>query len=249
MVVSMDLGEDLEEQVKRAVDACVEELGVERPDMEKIGEALGVARNYAPKVKQDKNAANKQRKPGADPRYYAIAAEEIDLHELVGSIMEKDEAAKAVWSTWVREKREPHATIVHVKSREGENQLIWEACKELNRFQPLFHFRLGSLLWDGRVMALTVEDLSFASPLPSQAQVDEDGEIPEAQGEAEEFLKNLPGEIRDRLHITIGMKDKSVLPVEARDLVGRWREAKLEGINERKLVDVWGRGRLQGLFA
>ena len=61
VVVPMDLGEDLEEQVKRAVDACVEELGVERPDMEKIGEALGVARNYTPKVKQDKKGLENQR--------------------------------------------------------------------------------------------------------------------------------------------------------------------------------------------
>lgn len=242
--IPMEIEENLEDALKRAIDACVEILGVERPDAEKVGEALSLARTYTPKVKQ----RTQERKGGAEPRYYAFLPE-MNTQELVNSVMEDsgDGKGKEFWEELVKNKRvgerPPHTTIVHTKSKEGENAAVWEECKEIYGLSPppIFKFRLGHLLWDDRVMAFTVKDLSVA-PL-----ADGEAEPEEWREDVERFVEKLPGDIKERMHITVGTKNKDISPVEARDLVGRFNEGKTEGIGSKELSEVWVRGRLQGL--
>ena len=52
VTVEMDVEEDLESALRRVVDACVEISGVERPDTEKMGEAMAVIRGYQPATKK-----------------------------------------------------------------------------------------------------------------------------------------------------------------------------------------------------
>jgi tRNA ligase len=103
------------------------------------------------------------------------------------------------------------------------------------RAPPLFAFRLGHLIWDERVMAFTVEDLAVSQ------------DEPEPYEQGVEFVLRLPKETAERLHVTIGTRDKDINPVEARDLVERWR-AGAPDINAIPLDNVFVKGRLKGLF-
>ncbi|KAJ3545835.1 hypothetical protein NM688_g5583 [Phlebia brevispora] len=100
---------------------------------------------------------------------------------------------------------------------------------------PLFSCKLGHVVWDDRVMAVTVSDLSVSS----------DEEDPDAKGV--EFAVQLPDEIREKMHVTVGTKTDDIRPVEARDLVARWKQGD-EGIASCELQDVWVKGRIKGLF-
>ena len=53
-VVETDINDDLEHALDRVVDGCVRILGFEKPDREKIGLALAVARGYEPTKKKGK---------------------------------------------------------------------------------------------------------------------------------------------------------------------------------------------------
>ena len=47
-IVEMELGESLEESVKRAVEGCVAVMGLEMPSDGKIQEGLNAVKGYAP---------------------------------------------------------------------------------------------------------------------------------------------------------------------------------------------------------
>lgn len=51
-VVEMKLGESMEDAVRRAVEGCVDVLGLEMPSDEKIQEALDVVKSYASAVEK-----------------------------------------------------------------------------------------------------------------------------------------------------------------------------------------------------
>ena len=46
--IEMDIGEDLEHSLARAIDGVVRELRLPRPDPERVGAALAKARGYEP---------------------------------------------------------------------------------------------------------------------------------------------------------------------------------------------------------
>ena len=46
--IEMDIGEDLEHSLARAIDGIVRKLGLPRPDAERVGAALAKARGYMP---------------------------------------------------------------------------------------------------------------------------------------------------------------------------------------------------------
>ncbi|KIO24415.1 hypothetical protein M407DRAFT_8978, partial [Tulasnella calospora MUT 4182] len=70
---------------------------------------------------------------------------------------------------------------------------------------PAFKFRLAELVTNGSVMAVVVEEMEGT---------DEAGQ---------EFLRELPQEVRQRLHITIGTKSKEIDPYEGKLLVEKWK--------------------------
>ncbi|KAH9830093.1 RNA ligase-domain-containing protein [Rhodofomes roseus] len=251
--VSVEMGweESLEDGLARAVDACVRILGVQKPDQEKFGEALAVARGYRPKATAKKPAASEQgkkkEKKEPPPRYYGVLAE-VDLESVLKkrfSAEDVSQSGKAFWERLVKDKRvtpRPHVTIVHSKSL-PEQTALWELCRGLQgpaSHPPLFSFRLGHVVWNDRIMAATVVD--FAVSLD-----DVDGE---AQKKGLDFVLKLPAELRDRLHITVGTRDKAVAPVEARDLIWEWRQkgsAAVPGVGSVVLKDAWVKGRVKGL--
>ncbi|EIN08726.1 hypothetical protein PUNSTDRAFT_67333 [Punctularia strigosozonata HHB-11173 SS5] len=237
--IEMSLEDTPEQALRRAVDGCVRVLGVPPPSDDRIAEALTVARGYAPTVKHpDKN---KGKKDASTPRYFGLLPE-MDVEKVVDDAIVRAEVSaegRAFWDKLVEQKRvakRPHVTIVHSKSLPHEKDL-WGRCTTLHASTkpPLFSFRLGHLVWDDRVMALTVEDLAVSKDVPD----------PYEEGVA--FLVKLPKEVAGRLHITVGTRDKDVNPVEAKDLVQRWRNGDSD-VNAVPLDKVFVKGRLKGLF-
>ncbi|KAH8089916.1 RNA ligase-domain-containing protein [Cristinia sonorae] len=242
VTVEMDIQEDLESALRRVVDACVETLGVPRPDAEKMGEAMAIIRQYKPSAPA---LPQKWQKPAAEPRYYALVPH-FDVLGLVPRLIEAGgapEGLKKFWGELVEGQRvgerTPHVTIVHAKGlAEAGNKKLWELCRTLTGQSnpPLFSFKLGEVVWDGRVMAVTVEDLAV------------DGDRREPSKEAVELVVKLPAELRPVLHITLGTSHQSILPFEAKALVQQWRNGARKGIQSVELKDEWIKGELKGLF-
>ncbi|OCH84021.1 hypothetical protein OBBRIDRAFT_892032 [Obba rivulosa] len=238
--VEMDLEENLEDALARAVDACVRILGVPRPSAERVGEALAIARGYAPKTKKPDDP---KKKAPPKARYFGILAE-VDLQDVLGRrVAEPDASAesKAFFKKLEGGKRiakRPHVTIVHSKSLPAEQEL-WDRCMGLHSLAvpPLLRFRLSRLVWNDRVMAAVVSDLAVCN------------EEEDVDGKAQDFVLKLSQEVKERLHITVGTKDDSVPPVEAKDLVLEWKkQGDTSEIQSVELKDVWVKGRVKGLM-
>ncbi|EPQ53735.1 hypothetical protein GLOTRDRAFT_78807 [Gloeophyllum trabeum ATCC 11539] len=244
--VEMKFDDTLEQAVNRVVDACVKILGVPRPSPEKIEEALQAAKGYAPRVKNNGKDKGKKAKTPGPPRYFGLLPE-VDCEDLLSKIMEGGsfdvpESARTLYEAMRDENRiskRPHVTIVHSKSLPAESDL-WERCMNIYRLPtgPLFEFKLGHVVWNDRIMAITVEDLRVASEGDAQQQ------------EGHEYVSKLPPEVRDRLHITVGTRDPTVAPVEAKTLVEKWRKGEKVGVSGSiPLQDTFAKGRLKGLFS
>lgn len=236
-VVDMDVEEPLEDALARAVDGCVRILGVPKPSAEQMGEALAIARGYAPQ----KTETGVKKITVAPPRYYALLPE-IDLENVLekrfaeGDVSQDGVEFFAELKKGKRVTERPHVTLVHEKSLPAEEPL-WSRCKEIFALPspPLFSFKLGHAVWNDRIMAVTVSDLSVSS----------DEQAANAKGV--EFVAQLPQEVKEKLHVTVGTKNKDVAPVEARDLVARWKQGE-KGISSCELKDVWAKGRVKGLL-
>ena len=257
-IVEMKLGESLEDAVKRAVEGCVAVMGLEMPSDEKIQEALDVVRGYAPKGKKADDPKDKKK---LKPTYYGLLPE-IDLEELLdGALANKDQSVNNFWKrlkTNHRVTKRPHVTIIHKSSIDTERDL-WDRCTALYQMStgvPLFKGTLRDVVWDGRVMAITVEHFDVvvdegaagagagaegSSSSGSESKNDEQGR---------EFVSNLPDNVRSRLHITVGTSNDGIKPVEAKSMIERWRggEGGDTNIKSIKLDDdkvVYG--RIKGL--
>ncbi|KAI0064052.1 RNA ligase [Artomyces pyxidatus] len=236
--IEMDLTESLEDSVERAINGCVAILGLQKPDREKIGEALAVVRGYAPSTIQPEGKKPKTRAP----RYFGLLPE-LDLPDVLGQQLSGQivpPKSKEFWEHLKEAKRvapRPHITIVHSKSLPGEVEL-WDRCMALHRTPnpPLFRIKLGHVVSNDRVMAVTVDAL----------QVD-DVESDEGQ-EGREFVTKLWDETRQRLHITVGTRNADILPVEAKDLVEKWRRGKADKDTQvAPLEAIYVKGRIKGL--
>lgn len=246
--IEMDVCEPLEAAVARAVDGCVNILGVERPSQEQIDEAVAVAKEYAPATtKKETDQHEKMAKVPALPRYFGILAE-LDCEALIAHQIEQGEDipydGKAFWRKLVSDKRitkRPHVTIVH-RAGLPEDADLWERCSTLDRLPapPLFSFYLGHIVWNDRVMALTVEDLKLAKVPENDTDLGQ---------EKHEFVSKLPHEIRDSLHVTVGTLDADVSPYEAKGLVEAWRKGKRTGIGALELEGFSVKGRIRGLMS
>jgi len=252
-VIEMDVcTESLEESVKRAIDGLLPLLSdLQRPNEGQIAEACDFALGHKVTVKKG-GIPTKTRDKG--PRYYGLLPE-IDMPEIVGEAVLRSDApaeARKFWETLKEEKRytpRPHVTIVHSKWLPAE-QPLWDACVAVTRHpdfnkvndtsilvSPMFCFSMGSLLCDGDVMALTIENLRIRE----NQQGDTGHDV------ATGLLNSMSKELKNKLHVTVGMRDDSVLPMLAGDMVTRWREGKQAGIKEIPLGDQAGCGRVKGL--
>ena len=237
--IEMDIEEPLEDALARAVDGCVRILGVRRPSVEEIGQALAVARSYAPTTKREINGKKNKTKT---PRYYALLPE-VDVERLLDKRMKDDDVSqrgKGLYHILKASERvtdRPHITLVHEKGLPGDIEL-WERCKAIFALPtpPAFSIKLGHVVWNDRVMAITVSDFTVSTE-------DQD---PDAKGA--EFVGHLPEQLRERLHITVGTKNKDIPPVEAMYLVERWKKGEA-GIESCPLEEIWVNGRIKGLLS
>ncbi|KAI0303896.1 RNA ligase-domain-containing protein [Russula brevipes] len=196
-IIEMDLTEDLEHSLARAIDGVVRVLGLPRPNVERVGAALAKARGYKAPHTDAKQVA-KARPP---PRYFAILAE-IDLVDALESqISHAEGPLRDFWDMLKRTGRLP------------ESLSLWERCTALYALPtpPLFRVRLGHVVANERIMAATVEELTVDNSEEDEGQV------------GSTFVSQLDPEVRQRLHITIGTKDPSVPPIEA---IAWWNHSK-----------------------
>lgn len=257
--VDMEIEDDLEEMVKCAVDGLWKliggpdgMLGGEKPDVEKIREAVAKVGEYkaqrnntATAIKEAKDTRKGKEKEDKPPRYYGLLPE-LDLDEVLGGVFTNVDAAEGKWKDgaefWNKLKKgkrlstRPHITIVHSKSLPDE-QDVWDHSAKVHAAltSPLFECNLGKVLWDGRVMVLTVDKLELVS----------DSE----EGEGKRLLEVLPEATRRRLHVTVGTENAGIPAVEGKMLVERWRDGEKEdkGVYEIDLGEVVVTGRLKGL--
>ena len=243
-VVEMDITEDLEHALDRAVDGCVRILGLEKPDQEKVGLALAAARAYEPAKKKEERKEKEKAKKGKPPRYYGFVPE-VDLLELLDPVFsapgDADTAdGKQFFTDLKKDGRiteHPHITIVHSKALDSGPewaQPLWDHCSELclSPTPSTFRFNLGPVVWNDRVMAITVDEVAPAS------DDDETGES---------FVDQLPQEVRKILHITVGTGRKDILPFEAHALMGDWRNGKC--IKSAQLTNIPVEGHIRGLLS
>ncbi|KAG5641321.1 hypothetical protein DXG03_005490 [Asterophora parasitica] len=241
-VIEMDVEEGLEDAVRRAVDGIVRVLGLEPPSEKKVMEALKAIDTYKPKVKK----SNEKKKEKESVRYYGLLAE-VDLEHVLWTRLgaaanaqgAEDEGAR-VWGVMKgagRVAKRPHVTLVHRNSLPAEED-SWKKCAALQAAAnpPLFRARLGHLVWNTRVMALTVDDLEVVDEKLAGVE------------KGKEFLEQLSKELKQRLHITVATKHASIPAVEAKTLVEAWRKGEAsEDIHAIKLDDVFATGRIKGL--
>jgi tRNA ligase len=237
-VIDMEIEENLDEAVRRAVNGVVKVLGLVPPSEEKITESLGAIERYAPKNKKP----DEKRKKGDPTRYYAFLPE-LDVSEYLDKIFadadEEDESRRA-WDLLKLGNRvtsRPHVTIVH-KNNIDENRAVWDRCAALHAIPvnpPTFTATLGKAMWNGRVMAITIDSVGLE---------DAGGVV----GKGKEFLKNLPAELEHRLHITVGTARAGILAVEAMQMVLDWNQGSREGVIIQDLDDTVVRGQIKGLI-
>ncbi|TRM62270.1 RNA ligase-domain-containing protein [Schizophyllum amplum] len=240
-VVDMDMADPMEDAIKRAVDGVVRVLGLPAPSPEKLQEGIAAALGYKPKVKKaaepklEKAKAKAQDKP---PRYFGLLAE-VNLKQALGEAFDAQPKQAEFWRELhdgSRVTARPHVTIVHSKSLPAEGEL-WERCRALHELPvpPLFRFTVRHVIWNGRVMALPVEDLVLEEET-GQAQ------------EGADFVAKLNHEARDKLHVTVGTRGSNVAPVEAKDMVEKWRKGdkKVSVLDLKEPLVV--KGRIKGMW-
>jgi tRNA ligase len=265
-VVDMSMADGLAESVERAVEGVVRVLGLPAPGAEKVREGVERARAYAVagaaegsndngakdkgkgkgKAQEKKPAAQEEKKKKTKgPRYYGLLPE-VALESLLAGPVAQEPTGAALYAHLVKEKRvavRPHVTLVHSKGlEEAGAQDLWARCAALDTLDAkaadaaVFTCTLGSVVWNERVMALTVDDVRL--------------ETESTKGQAgAEFVSTLSEEVRKRLHITVGTRNASIAAVEGKALVESWRAGKTAGIKSLSLGGVTAKARVQGLFS
>ncbi|KAG6837484.1 hypothetical protein H0H93_009027 [Arthromyces matolae] len=251
-VIEMEVEENIQAAVRRAVNGCVAVLGLEQPTEEKIGEALAAITSYKPHVKTGDDEKKKKTKDGS--RYYGLLAE-VDLEEELGTRLASIANASGVEGDAVsfwgvvkgagRVTQRPHVTIVHRNSLPAEKD-VWDNCAAIHMMEnpPLFKLKLGHLVWNARVMALTVDKLVVVE------EEGYDGE--EATGKGKKFLDSLSEDLMRRLHITVGTKNAQIKAVEAKSLIETYRKGESSDasgpIRSISLDDIVVSGRIKEML-
>ena len=214
-VVDMDVAEDLEASVRRAVRSCVDVIKLPQPSEKKITDALAAIEAYAPAT----TGPTKAKKKPQNARFYALVPQTTDIRSLLDARLTQPNVPRAMvefWGALKGAKRcttAPHITIVHRNSLTTERAL-WERCGVIAGLAkpPVFAARFTHVLCTNDVMALVVDGLAEAIPAGNGEQA------------GAEFVTQLAHVVRSRLHVTVGTRADSVKAVEAKALVQRWRE-------------------------
>lgn len=273
-VVKMSVGieEGLEEQVMRAAKGIAKVLDLEEPSEKQIADALKEVEEYTPKTKKaraeskDKGKGETKKKGKDETRYYGLLPE-VDLRGVLDERLAKEDVDEAMKSAWEKLKKDnrvtkrPHVTIVHRKSLVNPvDQEVWDRCAGLQEVEVegngvMFSGKLGKVIWNGRVMALTFEELAVAQDAVSidtegnHDDADKEKSMQPAGQQGAEFVSKLPAQVRDRLHITVGVKSGDIPPVEAKALVEAFRRDELkDGTKIYGLEEIKVEGRIKGLF-
>jgi tRNA ligase len=184
-VIDMKIEEDLEEAVRRAVNGVVKVLGLQPPSEEKIAEGLSAIERYTPEIRRQTKRERKATRHDIMPCSRNWIYSSIWTKYSPMSI--KRTSLKGAWDLLKlgnRVTERPHITIVH-KNDIDANRALWDRCAALHAIPvnpPMFKATLGKVMWNGRVMAVTVDGLAL----------EDAGEI---AGQGEEFLSNLPAEV------------------------------------------------------
>jgi tRNA ligase len=100
---------------------------------------------------------------------------------------------------------------------------------------PLFKFNLGHIVWNKRIMAVTVDNIELATTAGTNP--------------GQEFISSLSQNTKDRLHITVGTMGQNIPAVEGKSLVKDWRNGvKNDDVRSIDLEGVVAMGRIKGLF-
>ncbi|EJT99576.1 hypothetical protein DACRYDRAFT_23672 [Dacryopinax primogenitus] len=221
--VMMDPRDELEGNIRRAVELLAPIMGWEMPTDEKLKAAIEVARDYkaGARTKEDAEAGKKKK-----VQYYAILAE-LDLPALLGALLTAKSVDPGLTKFWEhltstgRVNKRPHVTLVHANDDTiPEKATFWDACAQVasSPTPPRYEFVISHVLTDGKVMALVVD--------PDSVRV-------QTQGGSAEWPSG-PGWDGDRvkmLHITVGTQGDKVKNVEGGRLVRAWREGKTGGVS------------------
>jgi tRNA ligase len=132
-----------------------------------------------------------------DVRYYCLLPE-VDLEELLDrAFANENQSNKDFKDLWTQLKTDhritnwPCVTIVHKKANDKD---LWDRCTGLHEMStpPLFKCTLRNLVWDGYVMANTVEDFDVVEAVEGSPGGSKNNEL------------GLPDETRSMLHVSVG---------------------------------------------
>jgi len=228
-IIEMDLHEDTESAVRRAASGLSKALQLEMPSQDAIREALRVSQGYVVPSGSKRamtllgKTVSREKSKGT-PRYFGITPTEETgwpLNTIVNSALAglADESGhKQLQNLWKamsdggRVTDHPHITLVHQASLKSATaadvRSLWDACN--NSMEEVhLKFRLSHLIYNSRIMALVVDSdsiLETSSQQPSN------------------IMKSINPPTFERLHITVGTADRDVKPVEAGELILRWRK-------------------------
>ncbi|KAF8650291.1 hypothetical protein AX16_005319, partial [Volvariella volvacea WC 439] len=134
--IDMELTDDLEEAVKRAVDGLRGVLGLEKPGEDEIQEALKSIQNYEPKIRQEIKAKGKKE----TIRYFAFLPE-FDLRTFVDDVFEQAKTQHAEGTVGGVDEDELSKKFANLKIRKADES-FWELLKEKDRVAKRPHITL-----------------------------------------------------------------------------------------------------------
>lgn len=252
--IDIEIEDDIESMVKCAVDGLWKLIGGEggllgnaKPSEEKIREALEHAKEYKARKSNKTFTQPKQAPPekikDRAPRYYGLLPD-IELETIVNRVFTNvsngsSNSGVGFWEMLKKAGRvvkQPHVTIVHQKEL-PQAQDVWDLSQSVAASTSLsgFKVKIGKLLWDEKVMVLTVENIEQAGAKGGNGLMD-----------------MLPVATKNRLHITVGTADETIAAVEGMKLVQNWRNGQKEkdGIFESEIgEEIIVAGQLEGLIS
>lgn len=223
VIETMNLTENIEDSITRAVKACVRVLDLPFPSDEEMEQAFTAAREYRVVISdEEKERQAKLKAAKKKPRYYALRPNSFDLEGFVRSTLDsaklaEGEPTRSFFGKLCKDKRierKPHVTIVHERML-PESQPLWDACEVLAKEDPLEQFEVTfrSIVHNDRVMAISV-DLAETSGTEAISK----------------FFAELSDGPRKRLHITVGRREEEINAYEAAELIQKWRDGKVDDV-------------------
>lgn len=225
VIETMNLIENIEDSITRAVKACVRVLDLPFPNDEEMERAFTAARDYRVVISDEEKERQAKKAAKKKPRYYALRpswASSFDLEDFVRSALDSAKLAeggptRSFFGKLCEDKRierNPHVTIVHERML-PESQPLWDACKVLAKEDPLEQFEVTfrSIVHNDRVMAISV-DLAETSGTEAISK----------------FFAELGDGHRKRLHITVGRREEGINAYEAAELIQKRKDGKVDDV-------------------